>query len=290
VKLCGFINKGNPGSGVLLGDEVVSLEAVNQALGLDVPTTVSELIQSGRLEEMGAAVRSGVNRLRGSGTPLAALRLTAPYTNPPKIWCIGLNYREHASDLDEKSPEEPASFLKPATTLIGPGDTIYLPPESERVTGEAELGVVIGKRCKNIPKEEVRSVIAGFVPVIDMTAEDILRRNPRFLTRAKSFDTFLSIGPFLVTADEIGGPEALGALRVTTRLNGEAQRSNLVANMRHPIYDLVAFHSRVFPWEPGDILLTGTPGAVVLKPGDVVGSEVEGLGLLENPVAAGSPP
>jgi 2-keto-4-pentenoate hydratase/2-oxohepta-3-ene-1,7-dioic acid hydratase in catechol pathway len=204
---------------------------------------------------------------------------------PSKIWCIGLNYREHASDLDERSPEEPASFMRPAISIRGPGDPICLPPDAERVTGEAELAVVIGRRCKNVTREQAYDVIAGFLPAIDMTAEDVLRRNPRFLTRAKSFDTFLSLGPWMATPDELGGRVAVLRTRVTTMLNGRPERTNTGDNMTHNVFDLIAFHSRVMTWEPGDVLLTGTPGAVVIRDGDVIGCDIEGLGRLENPVA-----
>lgn len=128
------------------------------------------------------------------------------------------------------------------------------------------------------------AVIAGFLPAIDMTAEDILRRNPRFLTRAKSFDTFLSLGPFLVTLDEVGSAEELQIIRVSTRLNGEVKRSNILADMRHSLFELVAYHSRVFTLEPGDILLTGTPGVVVLSSGNMICCDIEGVGSVENPV------
>jgi len=260
------------------------METINEKLGLSFPTRLSELIRAGGLEDL-RSLAPRLDRLRGQGVEFGSLKVTVPCSDPPKIWCIGLNYAEHASDLDAASPEEPASFMRPANSMVGPGDTIYLPPQSGRVTGEGELAVVIGRRCKNVTAEEAAKVIAGFVPAIDMTAEDILRRNPRFLTRAKSFDTFLSVGPFLVTPDEVGTPDELREVRVSTRLNGEVRRANAVGNMRHGVYELIAFHSRVFTWEPGDILLTGTPGAVVLSKGDVVGCEVAGVGVLENPVS-----
>jgi 2-keto-4-pentenoate hydratase/2-oxohepta-3-ene-1,7-dioic acid hydratase in catechol pathway len=143
---------------------------------------------------------------------------------------------------------------------------------------------VIGRRCKYVTRAEAFHVIAGFMPAIDITAEDILRRNPRFLTRAKSFDTFLSLGPYLVTREEFADPEDVRRIEVSTLLNGEPVRSNVGTNMRHDVYDLIAFHSRVMTWEPGDVLLTGTPGAVVIRPGDRVGASVAGVGELENPV------
>ena len=125
------------------------------------------------------------------------------YRRPRKIWGIGLNYRDHAADLSAPFPTEPASFMKGDHTIIGQGDAIVLPAESERVTAEAELGVIIGRRCRDVAEDEVPAVIAGYCLIIDMTAEDILQRNPRFLTRAKNFDTFFSFGPHLITPDEV---------------------------------------------------------------------------------------
>lgn len=204
------------------------------------------------------------------------------YRHPRKIWGIGLNYVDHASDLDEKAPQgEPASFLKPDTTIIGPGDTIRIPSQSERTTGEAELGIIIGERCKNVAKEEAEQVIAGYTPIIDMTAEDILRKNPRYLTRAKSFDTFFSFGPQLVTKDEV---EDVFQLNVTTRLNGQEHRTNKVDNMTFDPYHLVSFHSQVMTLMPGDIISTGTPGAVVINDGDEIECQIDGFPSLKNPV------
>lgn len=221
------------------------------------------------------------------GEPLDAVTLSAAYTDPAKILGIGLNYADHAADLDERRPEEPASFMKPATTIVGPDRPVRLPPQSDRVTGEAELAVVIGTRCRQLrSRREAFEAIAGYLTAVDVTAEDILRRDPRFLTRAKSFDTFLSLGPVMVTPEELGGADGLPDVRVSTLLDGEVRRSDVVANMRHDVLELVRFHSRVMTWEPGDLLLTGTPGAVPLEDGDVVGCRVEGLGEHRSSVVA----
>jgi 2-keto-4-pentenoate hydratase/2-oxohepta-3-ene-1,7-dioic acid hydratase in catechol pathway len=259
---------------------VVSLDAVNRRLATDFPVALDDLVQRERLVDLQACLPD----IPADGPAISEVRLLAPLVRPPKIWCIGLNYVEHASDLSEKSPEEPASFMRPAYSIVGPGETIRLPEASERITGEAELAVVLGRTCRDVSEQDAENVIAAFVPAIDMTAEDILRRNPRFLTRAKSFDTFLSLGPFLVTPDEIGGREDVFRMKISTRLNGVAQRENVVAHMRHNPYALIAFHSRGMTWLAGDLLLTGTPGAVALSAGDVVGAEVSRVGLLENPV------
>ena len=202
------------------------------------------------------------------------------YRHPRKIWGIGVNYKDHAADLSAVFPTEPASFMKGDHTIIGPGETIELPPESERVTAEAELGVIIGHECRAIREQDVPAYIAGYCLIIDMTAEDILQRNPRFLTRAKNFDTFFSFGPELITPDEV--LDVL-RLRVGTWKNGELHRDNVVANMAFPPHYLVAFHSNVMTLYPGDIISTGTPGAVVIESGDVAECRIEGLGTLSNP-------
>ncbi|MFB6221553.1 MAG: fumarylacetoacetate hydrolase family protein [Halolamina sp.] len=197
--------------------------------------------------------------------------------DPGKLFGIGLNYSEHASDLSEDAPEEPASFFKPASAATGPGGPIVLPPAavSSRVTAEAELAVVIGQTCRNVSAAEADEVIAGYAPVIDMTAEDILQRNPRFLTRAKSFDSFLVLGPHLA----VPGPGTdLDDIEVRTVVNDEVVARNEVRNMHFPPRELVAFHSDVMTLEPGDVISTGTPGAHPIQPGDSVRAEVDQFG------------
>ncbi len=156
-----------------------------------------------------------------------------------------------------------------------------LPAQSGRVTTEAELAVIIGREAKDLLEEDAPSVVAGFTTVLDMTAEDILRRNPRYLTRAKSFDTFFSFGPHLVTPDEVG---EVGELEVATVLNGEVRRKNTVSNMIFSPWSLVSFHSKVMTLLPGDVICTGTPGAVEIRDGDVVECRISSFEPLSNPV------
>jgi 2-keto-4-pentenoate hydratase/2-oxohepta-3-ene-1,7-dioic acid hydratase in catechol pathway len=204
------------------------------------------------------------------------------YRTPNKIWGIGLNYTDHASDLSEISPfDEPASFMKPSTTIIGYGDNIELPIQSQKTTGEAELGVIFGKKCKNIEKEDWLSVVAGFTTIIDMTAEDILRKNPRFLTRSKSFDTFFSFGPIMLTPDEI---DDVTKLNVATVINNKVYEENVVSNMMFTPDYLVSFHSKVMTMMPGDIISTGTPRAVELSHKDIIECRITGFTPLLNPV------
>jgi 2-keto-4-pentenoate hydratase/2-oxohepta-3-ene-1,7-dioic acid hydratase in catechol pathway len=215
--------------------------------------------------------------------PAADLTFAAPLERFGKLWGIGLNYEEHAGDLDEDRPEEPASFMKPSTVLTGPGGPIRLPPtdRSDRVTAEAELGVVMGRTCRNVAESDVDDVVAGYLPVIDMTAEDVLQRNPRFLTRAKSFDTFLVPGPAIVVPEE---PLELSSLSVRTEINGEVEAENEIRNMLFPPAEIVSFHSGVMTLEPGDLFSTGTPGAAPIEPGDDVRAVVESIGSADAPV------
>ena len=261
------------------------LEELNRLSGSSWPTDLFTLIVSGQLAVLQrwyqGEGQAEIEQLAMARLPLDA-DYAPPYRHPRKIWGIGLNYAEHARDLSETAPSsEPASFMKPDTTIIGPGDSVQIPCLSERTTGEAELGIVIGQRCRDVSQQEAYQMIAGYVPIIDMTAEDILQRNPRNLTLSKSFDSFFSFGPHLITPDEVGDPLKLN---VATYLNGQLHRRNVVANMTFRPDFLIAFHSQVMTLLPGDIISTGTPGAVVLRDGDLIEARIDGLPCLANPV------
>jgi 2-keto-4-pentenoate hydratase/2-oxohepta-3-ene-1,7-dioic acid hydratase in catechol pathway len=260
---------------VVLEDGVVPL---NVARPVGWPDDLLSLLESGRLRE----IQGWLDEREELTLPFDRVEYAPLYRRPRKIWGIGLNYAEHAEDLDAVSPsDEPASFMRPDTTIIGPGEEIQLPEQSKRVTAEAELAVIVGREAKNVSEEDAPSVVAGFTTVLDMTAEDILRRNPRYLTRAKSFDTFFSFGPQLVTPDEVG---EIGDLEVATVLNGEVRRKNVVSNMIFSPWFLVSFHSKVMTLLPGDIICTGTPGAVEIRDGDMVGCRISSMESLSNPV------
>lgn len=281
MRLYRYATASGADAGVLIGDRLIPIRAVAPELAPADPGDLDEVVQSGRLPALAAAAE-GTNASRGPR--LDEVRLLAPLVRPPKIWCIGLNYRAHAADLDATTTATPVGFMRPNASIIGPGDTVRLPRASERVTGEGELVIVLGRSGQDIPAGEALSAIGAYTLAVDMTAEDILRRNPRFLTRAKSFDTFLSLGPCLVTPDEVATAESLPAVRTTTLLGGKPTRSALVEAMTHPPEKLISFFSEDMTWKAGDILLTGTPGAVVIEDGDTVGAEVEPIGRLENPV------
>ena len=251
----------------------------------DLAGDLCDLFASGRVGELESAAEQAPSSLFNDP---ASVTFGAPYRHPRMIWGIGLNYVEHASDLAASVPDEPASFIKADHTVIGPDEVIPVPSQSRRTTAEAELGLVIGRPCRNVEPEEALSYVAGVCPVLDQTAEDILERNPRFLTRSKNFPGFFSFGPRIVPLQEVVSfAGSIGDIEVATVLNGEVHRRNTVGHMRYDPAFLVSFHSKVMPLLPGDILSTGTPGAVQINPGDVVQCRIPGVGVLTNPVGSG---
>ncbi len=275
------IRRGDQRSGVeeaavITRGGVVPVSAVNAFWGKAWPTDLFQLIGQGINPLLGQEAEKTPGALDPTRINFCPL-----YRHPRKIWGIGLNYREHAQDLGAAFPTEPASFMKTDQTIIGPGDHIELPDQSERVTAEAELGVVIGRTCRDVSVEEAMSFVAGVCLILDMTAEDMVVKNPRYLTRAKNFDTFFSFGPELISLDEV--PD-LSGLVVGTYKNGSLWRENVVSNMAFPPDYLVSFHSHVATLYAGDIISTGTPGAVVIHDGDVAECRIDGLGSLANPV------
>lgn len=271
---------------IILEDLVFTIASINENLAADWPTDIFILLKEDRLEPLNDWYNIG-GREQILKMSEAAIQLTDAvfgplYRHPKKIFGIGLNYSDHAADLNEKVPKtEPASFFKPDTTIIGPGDEIKIPVMSNRTTAEAELGIIFGKECRDVRQENWLDVVAGFTTIIDMTAEDILKRNPRYLTLSKSFDTFFSFGPLLITIDEIAD---VMKLNVATIYNGSVHAENVVSNMTFPPDFLVSFHSKVMKMFPGDIISTGTPGAVPVKHGDRAACRIDGFELLECPV------
>ncbi|PTM59601.1 fumarylacetoacetate hydrolase family protein [Desmospora activa] len=286
MRLATIKKDGQELAAIVLSEGVIPLSAVNEELGTTWPSSLFEIIRLEQLPSLKTWFQqeweSLMHPLRNRIIPLSQVVYAPLYRHPRKIWGIGLNYVEHATDLSEKAPNtEPASFMKPDTAIIGPNDTIQIPVQSERTTAEAELGLIIGKACKNVSEEEAPDVIAGFTTIIDMTAEDILQKNPRYLTRSKSFDTFFSFGPHLITPDEV---DDVLKLEVATMINGALHRKNVVSNMTFRLWSLVSFHSKVMTLLPGDIISTGTPGAVVIRDGDIVECQIDGFEKLVNHV------
>lgn len=286
MRLATLKMEGSEKSAIATRHGLIPVAAVNRKFDRTWPTDALELITSGGLQDLTAWYiaegRQALDVMTDEVVSANALRPARLYRRPRKIWGIGLNYADHAADLSEKTPTGiPGSFMKPDTTLIGPGDAIRIPDLSQKTTAEGELGVIIGRKCRNVRAEDWQTVVAGFTTIIDMTAEDILRQNPRYLTVSKSFDTFFSFGPQLVTPDEI--PD-VSALEVSTVLNGRVHAKNVVANMTFSPAFLVSFLSRVMTLLPGDIISTGTPGACVIAEGDIVECRISGFKSLVNPV------
>lgn len=200
---------------------------------------------------------------------------------PRTIVGVGLNYLPHAADLAARPTELPTLFFKGHHTVIGPGEAIPLPPMSQRVTAEAELGLVIGRRMYQVAEADALDHVAGGCCVLDQTAEDILQLDSRMLMVSKNFPGFFSYDPEVIPLGELG---PLEAIQVATYLNGACARTAAVADMRFSPAALLAFISQLMPLERGDIVSTGTPGAVVLAPGDVAECRATGLRPLTNPV------
>jgi 2-keto-4-pentenoate hydratase/2-oxohepta-3-ene-1,7-dioic acid hydratase in catechol pathway len=199
-------------------------------------------------------------------------------TRPGKIVCVGRNYLEHARELGNEVPERPLLFLKPPSACVGPGEAVELPPESQRVEYEGEIGVIVGRRLRRATREEARAGVRGVVAVNDVTARDLQRSDGQW-TRAKGFDTFCPVGP------EAPAPADLASLTVVTRVNGEERQRGGARDMAFDIPTLLSYISGVMTLEPGDLVATGTPAGVgPLAPGDVVEVEVVGYSTVGNRV------
>ena len=199
---------------------------------------------------------------------------------PGKIIGIGRNYRDHAAELGNTVPAKPLLFFKPPTAVIGDGAAIVLPPESQQVDFEGEIGVVIGRALRRATEDQARAGIAGITCVNDVTARDLQRTEEQW-TRAKGFDTFCPVGPRVVPVD----PRRFDKLEVFCRVNGNGRQHGRAPDMVFSILALVSFVSHVMTLEPGDLIATGTPAGVgPLSPGDVVEVEIPGVGVLRNPV------
>ncbi|MGL3199840.1 MULTISPECIES: fumarylacetoacetate hydrolase family protein [Curtobacterium] len=216
----------------------------------------------------------------GERVPLTEAKLLAPVIPRSKVIGVGLNYAEHASEMDERSSDDPVVFLKPNTTVIGPDDPIRLPAGVGRVDHEGELAIVIGSLAKNVRREDFASVILGYTIANDVTARDLQARDGQW-TRAKGFDTFCPLGPAIET--EIDPSD----IRLETRVDGELRQAASTSEMIHDIPTLIEFVSSIWTLLPGDVILTGTPAGVgEIRDGEVVEVTISGLGSLKNPVIA----
>ena len=253
-----------------------------------------ELIDGGT-GDIGAVLARGPRGLaeldaRGTRLRLDDVRLLAPVLRPPKFLAIGLNYAAHVAESGASPPEHQLWFNKQSTCVIGPGEAIEIPRASNVVDYEGELAFVVGTRCRHVPAARASEVIAGYTIVNDVSVRDWQRRTPT-MTMGKSFDTHGPMGPWLVTADELGDPHKL---RLRTWVNDELRQDGSTDDLIFDCFDQVEHLSTAFTLEPGDVISTGTPAGVgiamrpprLLQPGDTVRIEIEGIGVLENPVAA----
>ncbi len=276
MKLARFTHNGSTRIGKVVDDQVIDLSGVAGVTGsmrlllTDLPT-----------------LRSALEASAAPSFPLADVVLEAPVNDPQKYLAIGMNYQAHADEAAAAGIPIPTSqlwFNKQVSCINGPYADVDLPRDSERVDYEAELGVVIGKRCRHVSREDARSVIAGYLVTNDVSARDWQARSPTF-TLGKSFDTHGPIGPWLTTDDEVADPHAL---EMWLTVNGIEKQRTITGDMIYDIYDQIAYLSTVMTLEPGDILATGTPAGVgiasgsFLQPGDVVRVEIAGLGVIEN--------
>jgi 2-keto-4-pentenoate hydratase/2-oxohepta-3-ene-1,7-dioic acid hydratase in catechol pathway len=277
MKLARFTHSGTTRLGKVRDGHVVDLSAVVPECGDSMQRLLNVLPE--RRAQMEAAEEPFYE--------FDKIILETPIKDPQKFLAIGMNYRDHAEEAAAAGIPTPTSqlwFNKQVSCIAGPFDKLVIPNVSEKVDYEAELGVVIGKRCRHVPKSEARQVIAGYLVANDVTARDWQFRSPTY-TLGKSFDTHGPIGPWITTDDEVIDPHDL---LLTLSLNGQERQRSSTGNMIYDVYEQIAYLSMVMTLEPGDVLLTGTPANVgiatgtFMKPGDVVRVEIGQLGAIEN--------
>jgi len=292
MKLVRYSFDGRKFYGALVNDKVACLPILARRFGEKLPRRIEEFIRLGA-NGVETAERL-LKNMRGKDAadvfvPLDNVRLLAPIASPPKIICLGFNYREHAEEGEAPLPEEPVIFMKPHTTIIGPKENIVKPSFVKQLDYEAELAIVIGKKTKNVSVSHAKSHIFGYTILNDVSARDIQFKDVQW-TRGKSFDTFAPTGPCITTVNQL---QDVSNLRIRTWVNNELRQNSTTRNMIFNVYEIVHHLSRVMTLEPCDIIATGTPAGVgfatkpepkFLKPGDIVKMEIEGIGILENTV------
>jgi 2-keto-4-pentenoate hydratase/2-oxohepta-3-ene-1,7-dioic acid hydratase in catechol pathway len=265
----------------------IDVRSVNPTL----PVSLRQILASGPTALRAAQEAS--RHPRAAKQDLATAKLVAPIPDPPKIICLGLNYADHAKEGGVPVPKDPVLFSKYATALIGHGQSIVLPPVSKEVDYEAELVVVVGRRGRHLSADQAMDYVAGYTIGHDVSARDWqLKKDGKQWMVGKTFDTFAPLGPVLVTADEVPNPHNLG---IRLRLNGQTMQNSNTNQMIFRVGNILAYLSQVFTLEPGDLIFTGTPPGVgfarqppvYLQAGDVAEVEIEGLGVLRNPVVQG---
>jgi 2-keto-4-pentenoate hydratase/2-oxohepta-3-ene-1,7-dioic acid hydratase in catechol pathway len=283
MKLARFTIAGRTVVGIIDGDRAVPLSQLDPA----APETLRELLAKGPQEI--ARLAKALAEKRPAGHALADVRLEAPIPDAQKYMAIGMNYQDHADEAAKAGitmPKNQLWFNKQVSCITGPYDPIYKPRVSDKMDYEAELGVVIGKRCRYVSLEDARSVVAGYFVLNDVTARDWQFKSPTY-TLGKSFDSHGPIGPWITTADEIADPHVLD---MKLWVNGELRQQTSTGGMIYDIWQQIHELSQVMTLEPGDLIATGTCANVgialgkFLQPGDVVKVEIAGLGHIENAV------
>jgi len=295
LKLVRFLKNKNESYALqITKDQLLDVPALSKTLNQFLPSSLDELILNGNdgIQALERLMKKLTENERKKATlHLSSVKVLAPVASPPKIICLGLNYRDHAAESNAPLPDEPIIFLKPRTTVVGPDDCILKPAFVKELDYEAELAVVMGKRGKDIGVEEARDHIFGYTCFNDVSARDIQFKDKQW-TRGKSFDTFAPMGPCITTTDQIGDPTNLG---IRTKINGELRQNSSTRNMVFNVYQIIHELSRVMTLEPGDVIATGTPAGVAfamkpkpkfLSPGNVVEIEIENVGKLRNRVVA----
>ena len=283
MRLCSFAEKDEARLGLVRDGHVLDLSAAAPGLPTEPAAALEAAGGSGALAELAAGAVGG--------RPLEEVRLLSP-ARPRKYLAIALNYADHIAETGLEAPEVPTFFNKQATCVVGPGAGIHLPKVSDRLDYEGELAVVIGRRCRHVPAERAGDVIAGYTIANDVSVRDWQMRAPT-MTIGKSFDTHGPLGPWLVTGDELGDPQQLG---IRTFVNEERRQDGNTAEMVFDCAQQVSHLSEAFTLEPGDVIATGTPAGIgatiqpfpegLLKVGDTVRIEIDGIGELRNEVVA----
>ncbi|MFV2047185.1 fumarylacetoacetate hydrolase family protein [Metabacillus sp. YM-086] len=307
MKLVSFTKDGISRIGAIENENVIDLNAAYCSLlesegkvraekiaEAFVPGEMTEFLQGGSesIEEAKKAAAYAINNVEVKGRKLvysvSDVKIEAPVPAPGKMICVGHNYREHILEMKRELPPHPVVFAKFANTVVGPQDDIPFHPISEQLDYEAEFAFVIGQRARNVSQDDALKYVAGYTIVNDVTYRDLQRRTLQWL-QGKAVDGSAPMGPWLVTADEITNPSGLD---IVLTVNGEERQRSNTANLVFSVPYLVEFLSNIMTLEPGDIILTGTPGGVgvardpqvFLKDGDVVRIEVDQVGVLENKV------
>lgn len=285
MKLARYTFDARTGLGAVLDDRIIPLTLLDPA----APATIREILAAG--PALIQRLNQALARQQHAGIALSEVKLEAPIPDPQKYMAIGMNYHDHAEEAERAGvpvPKNQLWFNKQVSCITGPFDPIFKPRVSDKMDYEAELGVVIGKRCRYVSLEDAPSVVGGYFVCNDVTARDWQFKSPTY-TLGKSFDSHGPIGPWITTADEIADPHAL---QMTLWVNGEQRQSASTGGMIHNIWQQIHELSQVMTLEPGDLIATGTCANVgialgkFLQPGDVVKVAIEGLGHIENPVLA----